>query len=76
MKRSCLSFKLLQLFAVLLFAAVFVTLASDEASAERIGSQSSPPDSGDWIINTTGNKIIDETVTFRIGTKGVKSGRS
>jgi len=48
--------------AVMLIAMV-ITHMSEEAGSERIGPQSSPPSpDGDWIINTTGNYIIDETV--------------
>jgi len=48
---------------VLALAVVVLAHGPREAEGERIGPQSSPPyPDGDWIINTTGNFIIDETI--------------
>jgi len=61
MKYERLSLNLLLLAFMLIVAAIALVQSSGEANGERIGSQSSPPGDGDWIINTTGNVIIDET---------------
>ena len=53
------------LLCLIIGSALFLLLVSEEGSGERIGPQSSPPAQGDWIINTTGNKIIDETVMIK-----------
>jgi len=59
-------FSFLLLTALLALAFALVMGGDGEVKAEREGPQSAPPADGDWIINTTGNRIIDETIMFKI----------
>jgi len=55
------------LAAVMIAFAVFLVLEVPDAGAARSGAQSNPPANGDWIINTTGNSIDNETLVVTEG---------
>jgi len=76
MKCTRLTLDLLLLVAVLVLTVLVISHMAGENEAERLGPQSSPPASGDWVINTAGNVIIDETFMMEIRHDGNSLDRS